>query len=62
MFWKVVGIVVVAWIALAILGSLLGALIEAAISVAIVGALAYGGYVVYKAISSDKKNDISTRF
>lgn len=62
MFWKVVGIIVVAWVALAVLGSLIGALVEAAVSVAVVAALAYGGYVVYKAVTKGKKDDLSTRF
>ncbi|MFE3189760.1 hypothetical protein ACFXHA_12180 [Nocardia sp. NPDC059240] len=50
MFWKILGVVVLVWIAFAILG----ALIKALFPILIVTGLIFGLYLVYKAVSGSK--------
>ncbi|MFZ2527059.1 MAG: hypothetical protein WAX14_05290 [Rhodococcus sp. (in: high G+C Gram-positive bacteria)] len=54
MFWKIVGVVALAWVALA----LIGALFEHLFGILVVSAIIFGGYLLYKAISSGKHDDI----
>jgi hypothetical protein len=51
-FWKILGIVVLVWVALMVIG----ALIKMLIPVVVVGILAGGGYLVYKAVKSSGAN------
>ncbi|WP_040797304.1 hypothetical protein [Nocardia higoensis] len=53
MLWKIIGVVAIVWIALAIIG----ALIEGLFPVLVVGALVFGAYLLFKAVSG---NDRST--
>ncbi|MGW4249809.1 hypothetical protein [Nocardia sp. NPDC004722] len=50
MFWKILGVVVLVWIAFAILG----ALIKALFPILIITAIIFGLYLVYKAMSGSK--------
>lgn len=59
MFWKIVGIVALIWIALAIIG----ALIKGLFWILVVSAVVFGLYMLFKAMSgSDKKNLSPTQF
>ncbi|WP_460726242.1 hypothetical protein [Nocardia heshunensis] len=50
MFWKILGVVVLVWIAFAILG----ALIKALFPILVITAIVFGLYWVYKAMSGSK--------
>ncbi|MEC3954160.1 hypothetical protein VMT65_14065 [Nocardia sp. CDC153] len=50
MFWKILGVVVLVWIALAILGTLIKALFP----ILVISAVIFGLYLVYKAVSGSK--------
>ncbi len=59
MFWKIVGIVALIWIALAVVG----ALIKGLFWILVVSAVVFGLYMLFKAMSgSDKKNLSPTQF
>ncbi|WP_040791181.1 hypothetical protein [Nocardia paucivorans] len=47
MLWKIIGVVVVVWIALAVIG----ALIKALVPILVIGAVVFGLYLLYKALS-----------
>jgi len=51
MLWKIIGVVAVVWIALAIIG----ALIEGLFPILVVGALVFGAYLLFKAISDNDR-------
>ncbi|WP_162958314.1 hypothetical protein [Nocardia yunnanensis] len=50
MFWKILGVVVLVWIAFAIIGTLIKALFP----LVMVAAVIFGLYVLYKALSGSK--------
>ncbi|WP_040810335.1 hypothetical protein [Nocardia concava] len=50
MFWKILGVVVLVWIAVAVLG----ALIKALFPILMVTAVIFGLYLLYKALSGSK--------
>ncbi|GAB0105009.1 hypothetical protein JMUB6875_39870 [Nocardia sp. JMUB6875] len=50
MFWKILGVVVLVWIAVAVLG----ALIKALFPILMVTAVIFGLYLLYKAMSGSK--------
>lgn len=52
MVWKVIGIVVVAWIAL----SIIGALIKGLLPLLVIAAIGTGLYLLYKAVSGSADN------
>ncbi|WP_405492152.1 hypothetical protein [Nocardia sp. NBC_00511] len=54
MFWKILGIVVLVWIAFAILG----ALIKSLFPILLVSAVIFGLYLIYKAVSSKDKSPL----
>ena len=55
-FWKIVGIVALVWIAL----MLVGALIKGLFWILVVSAVAFGIYLLFKALSgSGSKNDLT---
>lgn len=56
MFWKTLGIIVLVWLAFAILGTVIKGLFW----VAVVGAIVFGIYWLVKAMSDGKKRDVST--
>lgn len=54
MFWKIVGALVLVWIALAVVGAVL----ENLFGFIVLGALIFGGYLLYKAMSGkDEHSD-----
>ncbi|WP_187776239.1 hypothetical protein [Antrihabitans cavernicola] len=55
MFWKIVGIVALIWIALA----LVGALIKGLFWILVVSAVVFGLYMLFKAISGSDKKDLT---
>lgn len=55
MFWKIVGIVALVWVAFAVLGALL----DHFFGILVLSAVIFGGYMLYKAISGSNKNDIT---
>ncbi|WP_185981812.1 hypothetical protein [Skermania sp. ID1734] len=55
MFWKIIAIVALAWVALA----LIGALIKGLFPILVISAIAFGGYLLYKAVSGSKQHDLT---
>ncbi|WP_157103871.1 hypothetical protein [Nocardia harenae] len=55
MVWKIIGVVVLAWIAVAIIGALLKGLFPLLVLAVIVGGL----YLLYKAVTDNSDNSIS---
>ena len=55
MFWKIVGIVALIWIALAVAG----ALIKGLFWILVVSAVVFGLYMLFKAISGSDKKDMT---
>ena len=55
MIWKIIGIIAIVWIALAVIGALLKGLFW----VLVVGALAVGGYLLFKALSPSDRTDLT---
>lgn len=55
MFWKIVGIVALIWIALA----LVGALIKGLFWILVVSAVVFGLYMLFKAISGSDHKDLT---
>lgn len=53
MFWKIVGIVALVWIALALVGTLVKGLFW----ILVVSAVVFGLYLLFKAISGSGKKD-----
>ncbi|MGA9872722.1 MAG: hypothetical protein WBQ44_16475 [Rhodococcus sp. (in: high G+C Gram-positive bacteria)] len=56
MIWKILGIVVLVWLAFAVLG----AVIEGLFWVAVGGAIVFGLYWLFKAVTAGKDRDMST--
>jgi len=54
-FWKIVGIVALIWIALAIIG----ALVKGLFSILVVSAVVFGLYMLFKAISGSGHKDLT---
>jgi hypothetical protein len=52
--WKIIGVVVLIWIAL----TLVGWLFKMVIPVLVIGALLFGVYALYKASSSKERNSV----
>ncbi|WP_116204208.1 hypothetical protein [Amycolatopsis circi] len=59
MFWKIVGALVVAWIAFMVLGSVIGFVFKAVLWIAIIGGVAFLGTAAYGAITGKKSKRIS---
>ncbi|AQA24364.1 putative membrane protein [Rhodococcus sp. MTM3W5.2] len=55
MFWKIVGIVALVWIALAVVG----ALVKGLFWVLVVGAVVFGLYLLFKAMSDSDAKDVT---
>lgn len=55
MFWKIVGVVALIWIALV----LVGALIKGLFWILVVSAVVFGLYMLFKAISGSDKKDMT---
>ncbi|WP_196054635.1 hypothetical protein [Nocardia aurantiaca] len=58
MFWKILGVVVLVWIAFAVLGWLIKALFP----ILLVSAIIFGLYVLYKALSGSKDKSPLSKF
>lgn len=56
MIWKILGIVVLVWLAFAVLG----AVMEGLFWVAVGGAIVFGLYWLFKAVTAGKDRDMST--
>ncbi|HJQ44930.1 MAG TPA: hypothetical protein VJ870_01230 [Amycolatopsis sp.] len=50
MFWKIVGALIVAWVAFMVIGSVVGFLLKAVIWIAIIGGAVFLGTAAYRAI------------
>jgi hypothetical protein len=50
MFWKIVGALIVAWLAFMVIGSVIGFLLKAVLWIAIIGGAAFLGTAAYRAI------------
>lgn len=58
MFWKIIGIVALVWIALA----LVGALVKGLFWLLVVSALVFGVYLLFKAMSGSSDTADKTRY
>lgn len=56
MFWKILGIIVLVWLAFAVLG----VVIKSLFWVAVAGAIVFGIYWLFKAISASDQRDSTT--
>jgi len=54
MFWKIVGGLIVAWIAFMVLGAVLGFVFKAILWIAVIGGVLFLGAAAYSAISGRK--------
>lgn len=50
MFWKIVGVLIVAWLAFMVIGSVVGFLLKAVVWIAIIGGAVFLGTAAYGAI------------
>ncbi|GAA5163540.1 MULTISPECIES: hypothetical protein [Amycolatopsis] len=55
MFWKIVGALIVAWLAFMVIGSVVGFLVKALVWVAIIGGAVFLGSAAYGAIKGRKE-------
>ncbi|WP_236790509.1 hypothetical protein [Amycolatopsis sp. GM8] len=55
MFWKIVGALILAWLAFLVIGSVVGFLLKAIIWIAVIGGVAFLGTAAYRAISNRKE-------
>ena len=53
MFWKILGIIVLVWLAFA----LFGAVVEGLFAIAVAGAIVFGLYLLVKAVTSKENRD-----
>ena len=54
MFWKIVGALIIAWVAFMVIGSVVGFLFKAILVIAIVGGVGFLGAAAYSAIKGNK--------
>ncbi|MEV6873804.1 MULTISPECIES: hypothetical protein [unclassified Amycolatopsis] len=54
MFWKIVGGLIVAWVAFMVLGAVIGFVFKAVLWIAIIGGVIFLGTAAYGAISGKK--------
>ncbi len=54
MFWKIVGGLIVAWVAFMVLGAVLGFVFKAILWIAVIGGVLFLGTAAYSAISGRK--------
>ncbi|KAA9161079.1 hypothetical protein FPZ12_015050 [Amycolatopsis acidicola] len=52
MFWKIVGALIVAWLAFMVIGSVIGFLLKAVVWIAIIGGAVFLGTAAYGAIKN----------
>lgn len=55
MFWKILGIVALVWLAFVVIGALL----ESLFPILVISAVLFGGYLLYKALSPSDAKDMS---
>jgi hypothetical protein len=53
MFWKIVGGLIVAWVAFMVLGAVIGFVFKAILWIAVIGGVLFLGTAAYKAISGN---------
>lgn len=56
MFWKILGIIVLVWLAFAVLG----AVVKGLFWMAVAGAIVFGIYWLFKAITAGNDRDLTT--
>ncbi|MFD2417847.1 hypothetical protein [Amycolatopsis pigmentata] len=54
MFWKIVGALIIAWVAFMVIGSVIGFLFKAVLVIAVIGAVGFLGAAAYGAIKGGK--------
>jgi len=62
MFWKIVGGLIVAWIAFMVLGAVIGFVFKAILWIAVIGGVLFLGTAAYSAISGRKDNKRINRY
>jgi len=58
MFWKIVGALIVAWVAFMVIGSVIGLLFKAVLWIAIIGGAVFLGTAAYRAIKGGNRKQI----
>ncbi|GLY67371.1 hypothetical protein [Amycolatopsis taiwanensis] len=58
MFWKIVGALIVAWVAFMIVGSLVGFLVKAVLVIAIVAGVGVLGAAAYRGLKGGNRKQI----
>lgn len=58
MFWKIVGALIVAWLAFVIIGSVIGFLVKAVLVIAIVAGVAVLGTAAYRMVKGGNRKQI----
>ncbi|PXY31470.1 hypothetical protein [Prauserella muralis] len=56
MFWKIVGALLLAWVAFMVIGSVVGFLVKAVFWIALIGGAVFLGTAAYGAIKGGKTN------
>ncbi|GAA4538828.1 hypothetical protein [Amycolatopsis samaneae] len=54
MFWKIVGALIVAWVAFMVLGSVIGFVFKAILWIGVIGAVLFIGAAGYRAVTGKK--------
>lgn len=62
MFWKIVGGLIVAWIAFMVLGAVIGFVFKAIVWIAVIGGVLFLGTAAYSAISGRKDTKRINRY
>ncbi len=60
MFWKIVGGLLLAWVAFMVVGAVVGFLVEAVFWIAVVGGGVFLGAAAYGAIKGDKRKQLKS--
>ncbi|AIJ26954.1 MULTISPECIES: hypothetical protein [Amycolatopsis] len=55
MFWKIVGALLVAWLAFMVIGSVIGFVFKAILWIAVIGGVGFLGAAAYNAIKNNKE-------
>jgi hypothetical protein len=58
MFWKIVGALIVAWVAFMVIGSVVGFLFKAVLVIAVIGGIGFLGAAAYGAIKNKNRKQI----
>ncbi|GAB3577947.1 hypothetical protein GCM10027445_44380 [Amycolatopsis endophytica] len=58
MFWKIVGALIVAWLAFMVIGSVIGFVFKAILWIAVIGGVGFLGAAAYNAIKNKDRKQI----